>query len=355
MHYVSDCLWQYYACWYLWMRQVIESGPSASKAAEAEDAARFVCEACSPGSKRSTTQAAAYRDARKHTIETTLKRGEYRCKPAGGPRYSLTESALRPFDEPNDPIVAIGGPAMQRLNTWQEIDALPCRLSNAVATGAAWQTHFGGDATGPGGIHSDLLLESILQPSNDSDKIGMPPTVWGGNPWVPLFLLWRATWQSDYPWEGDIASNLVNSRWTLARHKNADSAPDLALINTAVRPAPADYATYQGRAILTSSGAKSLRDALASVKRDHPLINTLNNRPVMSQALDGLHEALARRLVGTPPASRARTSQQESPGQPSDLPHDAFGRPVLPDPRGPVENPAPLRGGRFRADRHVAR
>ena len=294
----KDCIWQSYSCWYLWMRQVIESGPDSPKAGERKTLLDSFANLVA-SEQALLTQVESDRNARKNTIENTLKHAEYQRMPTGGPLYGLTESSFRPFDEPNDPIVAMSGPAMQRLNTWQEIDALPCRLSNAVPNAPAWQTQFGGGATGPGGIHSDLLFESILQPPNDSDKTEAPPTIWGGNPWIPLFLVWRASWQSDYPWEGDIASNLVNSRWTLARHKNADSAPDLALINTAVRPAPADYVTYQGRAILTSSGAKSLRDALASVKRDHPLINTLNNRPVMSQALDGLHEAMTRRQVGT--------------------------------------------------------
>ena len=300
----DDCVWQHYACWYLWMRQDIESGsgsPQTQKQkSQFESFANLLAleKALLEGAKGAKSD----RDTRKNTIENTLKKNEYQRKTGGGPMYRLTESALRPFEEPNDLIVAIEGPAMQRLNTWQEIHALPCRLSNAVAKGPEWQTVFGAGATGPGGIHSEVLLESLsnVPPPKEPDKTEGPPRDWVRNPWIPLFLVWEVAWQSDYSSEDDvIASEFVSSLWTLARDKNADGGPDLALGTKAVTPAPASPVTYQGRAILTPSGANSLKDALIELKPDHPLIDKLNNQRVMSQALDGFHEALTRRRVGT--------------------------------------------------------
>lgn len=326
------------------MRQVIESGsgsPAAQKRKSQLDSVANVLAL----EKELLDGVKSDRDARKNTIETTLKKDEYQRKPAGGPMYCLTESSLRPFEEPNDLIVAIEGPAMQRLNTWQEIHALPCRLSIEVSKAPTWQEVFGGGATGPGGIHSDLLLEFLSNaPSKDPDKTEGPPPVWAGNPWIPLFLVWEVAWQSDYsPQDAVIASEFVNDRWTLARDKNADGGPDLALRTKAVTPEPTSHVKYQGRAILTPSGAKSLKDALITLKSDHPpirvLIGKLDNLRVMSQALDGFHEALTRRRVGTRlPA----------------LEHPSKNVPAVPDPPAtfrtmPSDDPfLPIRAGRLK-------
>ncbi len=303
---VDDCIWQHYGCWYLWMRQVIESGSGSPEAQQRKSQLDSFAKLLGAELRVLKERFLSDRDARKKTIETTLEKDEYQRKPAGGdgsrPMYRLTESAFRPFEEPNDLIVAIEGPAMQRLNTWQEVQALPCRLSNAVAKGPTWQTVFGAGATGPGGIHNDLLLEFLSNalPRNDSAKAEGPPPDWVGNPWIPLFLVWEVAWQSDYSSKDHIiASEFVNSRWTLAWDKDADGSPDLALRPEAVRPAPASPVTYQGRAILTPSGAKSLKDALIALEPRHPVIGKLDNQRVMSQALDGFHEALTRRRVGT--------------------------------------------------------
>jgi hypothetical protein len=57
-------------------------------------------------------------NTQKEKIAKTLKKIEYQRGPAsgGGAKWGLTETALRPFEEPNDLIVAIEGPAMQRLD-----------------------------------------------------------------------------------------------------------------------------------------------------------------------------------------------------------------------------------------------
>jgi hypothetical protein len=351
---VNDCIWQHYACWYLWTHWGIEKGfgsPQAQKRKSQLDSFAKLLKAEEALLEELRVKARSDRDeSKKKKIETTLKKDEYQRKAADGgpsrPRYRLTESALQPFEEPNDLIVAIEGPAMQRLNTWQEIHALPCRLSNAVAKGPTWQEVFGQGATGPGGIHSDLLLESFSKgpPPKDPDKTEGPPPVWAGNPWIPLFLVWEVAWQSDYSSQDHvIASEFVDNCWTLARDKDADGGPDLALRPDAVRPAPASPVTYEGRAILTPSGAKSLKNALITLKSADPLIKKLigklANLRVMSQALDGFHEALTRRRVGTRfPA----------------LEHPSKNVPAVPDPPAsvrtmPSDDPFfPIRAGRLK-------
>ena len=303
---VDDCTWLHYACWYLWTNQSKKSGPGSPEAlrrkAQLDSFADLLA-----SEKALLKTAESARNKLSTDIKTTLEKPEYQRKPTGGFIYRLTESALRPFEGPNDPIIAIDGPAMQRLGTWIESDEeiggtagkkyiLSCRLSSAVAKDTTWQKIFGPGAASPGGIHSDLLLESL---SSHSDRPGEPPSSWSGNPWIPLFLVWEVGWQSDYSKDDVIASEFVNDRWTLARDADADGGPDLALRTDAAVPSPADWVTYQGRSILTPSAANSLAKALKKLKPDDSLIPALENRRVMSQALDGLHEALMRRQAGT--------------------------------------------------------
>ena len=271
-------------------------------------------------------------------------------------KYRLASSPAPPFQRPSDPAIAVQGPAMARLNTWFPIGKLECRVSGQQVTGITLAIPSGPrvEVTGeqlitelfaqpeklplPSGIHRSLLLEALLLDEGNAATIArlasqkneeeltntvkalqdpestakrakddpnaltgrLPdqsfPIKWEGNPWIPLFLVWQVSWQSDYPSPGKdkpLPQDLLTSRWTLGDNARGD----LILKNKGpYLGGSLGEATYQGYAILTPSAANNLAERLEklnkSLNKSHPLVDVLKNQRVLAQSLDGFNDAL---------------------------------------------------------------
>ena len=244
---------------------------------------------------------------------------------------------------------------MARLNTWLPTDKLQCRVSGQELTGITLAIPSGPLATVtgeqliaalfpqpekppvPSGIHRSLFLEALLlddgnaaaiarrasaqnekeltdtvkalqnpkstaaqqKPANPPNALigRLPdqslPIKWDGNPWIPLFLVWQVSWQSDYQSPGPqgvaLAQDLVTRRWSLGHNAGCD----LLLRDAEATPSSsAQKATYQGFSILTPSAANNLAERLETLNTSHPLVNVLKNQRVLAQSLDGFNDAL---------------------------------------------------------------
>jgi len=279
-------------------------------------------------------------------------------------KYRLESSAAPSFHTPNDPAIAISGPAMARHNTWQQTGSVLCRMTGQEVTGIELQVPAGrlvkitskalaevlfvkdglfvNRETLPisGGIHATLLGESLLLDDMYAPRIAglvsgqfvelltntiktlqhprgvaaqsNPPDVgnaligclpdqnlpvnWRGNPWIPLFVVWEVSWQSDYHNTAKcLPEALVTGRWCLDKRKGGD----LVMKEDAVDPDNTVKETwYDGYSILTPTTSKNLADRLAALDASHPLVNVLNNLSVQSQVLDGFNDALTLQKTG---------------------------------------------------------
>jgi hypothetical protein len=270
-------------------------------------------------------------------------------------KYRLASLPAPPFQQPSEPAIALQGPAMARLRTWSAADELRCRLSGQEVTGIVLAIPSGPVATVEGeqliaklfsqpntlpvasGIHHSLLLEAlVLDEGNAATIAGMasrqhqnelgdtvkalqnpgstaaqqkpatPPNAligrlpdqsfpieWDGNPWIPLFLVWEVSWQSDYASAAAshdaLPEDLLTSLWNLGD----STGGDLTLKGKGPYPAAsAAKASYQGYAILTPSTANNLAERLETLNKSHPLVNILKNQRVLAQSLDGFNDAL---------------------------------------------------------------
>ena len=132
------------------------------------------------------------------------------------------------------------------------------------------------------------------------DGIFPSPTAlrgWEGNPWLPLFLEWRASWYSSY---SDPEKALQG--WELGpidfRWKGEESSP--------APPWP-----YEGCTILTPHAGARFRECLEKYGREHdsadldPVISLLEDVNLLSQSLGGLTDALLMRdqVLQVPPVN----------------------------------------------------
>ena len=289
-------------------------------------------------------------------VQYLIQRDGQKLKVLLGLKYRLAASAARPFQKPNDPGIAVAGPAMARLNSWLQSDPLPCRLSGQKVTGITLERPGGlpvtitGDVPGidlisdratlpvHGGIHGSLLGEALLLDEQnasaiakcaaESDKVKLTPIVkalqnpkstaaqadppsapnaltgclpdatamfdWVGNPWIPLFLVWQVSWQPDY--ETAVADQPLPDDLITSRWtlgENTGSTMDVDLVVANGQVDPdVQKVSYTGYTILTPSVAQSLADRLAALDESSPLVNQLKHLRVQSQMLDGFNDAL---------------------------------------------------------------
>lgn len=359
----EDCRWQVYALWYLW----------TSELKKGEDSDRI---------KRFAAQLAAFKEilnnaktdldgarnnpddglyaVRKKIIDELAKYPK--TQPDGSPRlnaqgqpelkYRLLAAAALPFFRPSEPVIAVSGPAMARVNSPEPSGTLACRLLGQVVTGFTLQPQGGatldvkgesllhslfpqGTPHGLDAIHKSLLGEAPLLDEQQAATIAgqasqqdlerltgivkalqnptsteaqakpapapnaligsLPVPIasfpWQRNPWTPLLLVWKVSWRSEYQSVAGqtLQGNLVASRWSLHR-RSGDLVADEATST--------DQANYQGYSILTPSASRNLAKRLKELNEAHPLISTLENQRAQLQRLHGFNDALMLQQTG---------------------------------------------------------
>jgi len=356
---VEDLRWQVYALWYLWT-DAIRGG--VNERANELDRQLGVAKDALTTEQTAWNRARKERDDSEGSLHSELGRqlktqpdGSLRLN-AGKPelRYRLASLPAPPFQRPSEPAIALQGPAMARLRTWSPADELRCRISGQEVTGIVLAIPSGPVATVEGerliaelfsqpntlpvasGIHRSLLLEALLLDEGNAAAIaglasrqhqkGLGDTVtalqnrgtatppnaligrlpdqsfpikWDGNPWIPLFLVWEVSWQSDYASPAAshdaLPEDLLTRRWNLGDNAGAD----LSLKDKGPYPAgSAGEASYQGYAILTASTANHLAQRLESLNKSHPLVDILKNQRVLAQSLDGFNDELLLQQAG---------------------------------------------------------
>lgn len=266
---VEDCRWQVFALWFLLTSELKngvtdETRPRAERLEKQLD----VVKAALASERALWASACADRDASAARMDGELAKYQ-KTLPDGTPgfdkggkvelKYRLAPSAAPTFQRPNDPGIAVQGPAMTRLNTRQPNGKLSCRMSGREVTGVRLQIPADAPLTitaeqlmaalfapnklpDGGGIHRALFGESLLldeqyavdiaaltsqrdtaelvktvkslQDPTSTEAQARPPQLpnalvgtlpdrtaafnWKANPWVPLFLVWEVSWRSDY-------------------------------------------------------------------------------------------------------------------------------------------------------------
>src|SRR6185295_5554416 len=120
---------------------------------------------------------------------------------------------------------------------------------------------------------------------------------WQRNPWIPLVMVWEASWQSSYATSPGqlLPENLVADRWTI------DATGDLV----GGHDATVKTSAYHGYSIPSPSASLSLAARLKQLLADYgqvsdanPLISILKNQNSQLQKLAGFNAALIRRQAG---------------------------------------------------------
>ena len=363
---VEDWTWQVYALWYLW------TGESRKLAMEYKEETKsrvhLFKEQLGNARNYLEIEQTAWNTAKKELKEAAEKLraelGRYPKTPPDGTRgsneagkdglkYRLSSSSAGPFQRPNDPVIAVQGPAMDWINSEPQAKSLKCRISGREITEIALQVPAGklvsitGEQLMAGmfadqsalrvsaGIHRNLLGESLLlddQLASDiagrasiQDKGELTATVkelqnlritgkkekliapnaligarpdttgifdWTGNPWIPLFLVWEVLWRSDYQDDQPLPEDLIARFWRLG--ENAESGLDCDLVprDKNEKIAQGDGQKCLGYSILTPSAANNLAKRLKALTGSHPLIDILSKVNMQTLILDGFNDAL---------------------------------------------------------------
>ena len=315
--FAEDCRWQVYALWYLWTTEFRQNGNSdrAVDLNEQLDSFKQVLDETRTNldlAINARNQICNTRDSGTSTgtiinelmqYPKTNADGSTRLSDAGVPllKYRLVKSTSPPFYEPNEPVIAISGPAMARRNTAERSGPITCRVSDQIVTGMTLQIPAGQNVTVQSNdlltklfphratlqflnpVHQSLLAEALMldtqqaaniasqasaqfagkltdivkalqdptstaaqsnAPKPPNALVGSPPDAiaifnWQRNPWIPLVMVWEATWQPSYETSPGqlLPDDLVVNRWTL------DSTGDLVGRYDAT---PVASATYRG-------------------------------------------------------------------------------------------------------------
>ena len=364
---IEDCRWQVYALWYLWTTE-LKKGEDSARIARLESQLNTFKDVLN-NKKSALDLARKDRDALCTPEPSTGKiidelarypktgpDGSPRLNSAGNPelKYRLVRSTALPFYKPSEPVVAVSGPGMARLNTADALGPVGCRLPGQLVSGILLQVPGGANVTVTGqtlvdqlfsgqasvglleGANKSLLGEALLldvqqaaniagqasqqhrdelakivralqDPQSAAAQSNPPPAPnalvgrlpdriatfdWQRNPWIPLLLVWEVSWQSDYKSaDGQLLpADLVTGRWLLDP-LTGDLATNTGAANT-------DTTTYQGYSILTPSASRNLAQRLQALSDSHPLINTLENQNAQLQKLGGFNDALIQQQVG---------------------------------------------------------
>ncbi len=309
----KDYRWELYALWHRWIQNCKGSGSDDEESAllrsNLDGLKKFLQnfdQLPQVVDARNRRQAAEDRLSQALAKETTPRQND--SETIQVPKYRLTSSAADRFYAPNDPVVLISGPALERKGTYTPApaDILPCRVTGQEVLAYSYDISGGqqgievkaADQIKSLGIASEdfnalplfaqqlfseaMLLEQIEQAGSQPADIGwrmrpspkdrslprignnsrMPAAVgifdWTHNPWIPVYLTWKFEWQSDYAAVADSRAQTNIDGWRLqgdredARRDNwkyrrqVDLAPD--------GPPPAQPAvtspTYRGYALL---------------------------------------------------------------------------------------------------------
>lgn len=320
----KDYRWELYALWHRWVEKCKEFDDDASALLKANlDGLKTFLQkfdqlpqVVNAAQRR---QAAEDRLTQALADETTAKQnGETEQVP----KFRLTSTAADRFYAPNDPVVLISGPALERKGTYTPApaDILPCRVTGQEVLAYSYDVTGGqqgivvtaADQIKSLGISSAdlnalplfaqklfseaMLLQQIEQAGSKPTDIGwrvrptpsdrslpridnksrMPAAVgifdWTHNPWIPVYLTWKFEWRSDYaaPSDSRAPANLDVGAWHFqgdrveARsdiwkyRRQVDLAPD------GPPPAQAEAASpnYRGYALLASPTFLALAEKL---------------------------------------------------------------------------------------------
>ncbi|HKY41779.1 MAG TPA: hypothetical protein VJM50_01685, partial [Pyrinomonadaceae bacterium] len=319
----KDYRWELYALWHRWVERLKEFDENGSALLKSNldglktfllnfDKLPQVVDA------RNRRKSAEDRLNQALANETTLQNDSETVKV---PKYRLASSAADRFYVPNDPVVLISGPALERKGTYTPApaDILPCRVTGQEVLAYSYDIRDrqqGIEVTADDLIKSfgiaiefwkslpsfaqrlfseAMLLEQIEQAGSRPTDIGwrirpspsdwslprignksrMPAAIgvfdWRHNPWIPVYLTWRFEWQSDYAAVADsrAQANIDGGAWRLqgdaadARsdkwkyRRQVDLAPDGPPAQPAATPQ-----TYSGYALLARPTFLALAEKL---------------------------------------------------------------------------------------------
>jgi hypothetical protein len=139
---LEDWRWQVYAQWYWWVLELRKTDAKPEEAKKRKERIELAKQAL-VSAYQAWQSAESDRDECEKSINSEL--GRYLktqpdgiSRPGGGgkaePKYGLTKSTARPFQRPNDPVVAVWGTVAEPQNTYPTAGELKCRISDEVIT-----------------------------------------------------------------------------------------------------------------------------------------------------------------------------------------------------------------------------
>jgi hypothetical protein len=220
--------------------------------------------------------------------------------------YVLERVEAPRFWQPSDPVILLSGEGARAMLRNGKADRLPCRLSSELiaipevepsSEPADWA------ALTWGSVAQRLLAETcVLTRSSQSSpafQVKIPPALalkkWN-SAWLPLFLYWKVRYRP-----------VVKD--TLRKYTPTFITDNFTLDNNQIDYIPkADRfgdEAYTGSSILSVQGALSLSAQIDQYRKAYPeepasqrlaqIAAIVDNMPLLSQALNGLHEAFLMR------------------------------------------------------------
>jgi hypothetical protein len=154
-----------------------------------------------------------------------------------GVHYRLVSADGDPFYSPNEPVMMVSGPALERIGT-TESGMVRCRwdweVRDEVQDGGVEPVlakHYDKEHLGFLCSHAPwaywLLSEKCLldEQGDTKRRAGVGIFDWGNhNPWIPQYLVWQAEWEPDYaPGSLSKMAKMIEDRWKL---DSAEMNPD---------------------------------------------------------------------------------------------------------------------------------
>jgi hypothetical protein len=273
--------------------------------------------------------------------------------------HTLTEQPVDPFYAPKDPVLLLTGPAARAKGTRSRPDAVTVRVTGEElrsfnydldqklnetfeATDAwlkkqgialeyvqaipPWSERLFREALLLDEMENDLSAGSSRKYLKAEDKLAARPDrpddfgrfLWQHNPWIPLYLYWQASWYPDSV-SDEFAADELKSHWTL-KNEGKESKPSLYRRNTDLIPLAALPVKQSGPVEcsgLCFVGLPLFNLQYARAEAGTKVLRLMEQideslgarRSVMiSQALEGLHDALMMRRAGDhlPPLDYSR-------------------------------------------------